>query len=180
VVFSMNAPFDSNEWYPTVVADRQGNIIAKFDGYSEPSWSPDNRLLVSGRGDTAPFGLYLSDADVQTLTRIDDEQIKGFAQSLDIDSQGEKVAFIYNQEIWQINLDGSGFEVLYRDPNPLNYPVWSPDGKAVAFLAYDPIDPDHVPFKAIYFYDIAANELHTLEIPNEQFFPQGPLSWYDQ
>ncbi len=162
--------------YPstTIVKDIRGNTIASFEDYLDPAWTTDNRLLVTGGGNSAPYGLYLSDSSLQNLERIDNGQINGFAGFLTVSSQGT-VAFIYNQEIWQINLDGSNFGVLYRDPAPLLYPVWSPDGKTIAFLAKNNYN---ALYSSVFFYEIASQVLYALPIQvGGEIFVQGPLSW---
>jgi Tol biopolymer transport system component len=53
---------------------------------------------------------------------------------------GFRIAFYSDRsgkyEIWTINRDGSGLRQITRTPKlPATYPVWSPDGKQLAYLA---------------------------------------------
>lgn len=119
------------------VADRQtGEIVARFEhegvteAFIHPSWTPDGRIVVNG-GFANP-GLYVSDAALKTLTRFD----KDLAQPdyARVSPDGSKVAFVLQNRVWTVNMDGSGLtRIDPQEDSEDRFPQWSPDGTQVAF-----------------------------------------------
>jgi len=54
------------------------------------------------------------------------------AQAMASDGPQGKILFLNDTDIWVINADGTGQKRLTRTEK-CNYPVWSPDGKRIAF-----------------------------------------------
>ncbi len=56
---------------------------------------------------------------------------------------GQRIAFIYNHDIYIMNADGSGPTLLSRAPKITTAtPRWSPDGRLIAFMSGSSIDYD--------------------------------------
>ena len=158
--------------YHTVVFDLAGNTLALIEGASGPEWLPDGRLLLAGDG------LYVTDAALANPTRIDGGQLNSPVANPDVDPSGGFVAFEYNQQIWGMNLDGSGLRELISGSKYFKFPTWSPDGNTLAYLATQ--DQDRYD-KAIYFTDMDSGQDHVLDLTpvleGTSTVPSGPLSW---
>lgn len=160
--------------YHTIVFDLAGNTLALIEGAYAPEWLPDGRLLVVGDG------LYVTDEQLRNPTRIDGGQLNSPANNPDVHPSGDFVAFEYNQQIWGMNLDGSGFRELIYGSKYLRFPTWSPDGNTLAYLATEGDDRFD---KAVYFTDVNSGQGYALDLTpvldpgNSSNVPNGPLSW---
>jgi hypothetical protein len=158
----------------TVVYDVGGKQLAIFNGNGAPTWTPAGRLLVTGEG------LYLADRDLTRLERIDRGQINGPVNNPDVHPSGKRIVFEYNQQIWEMNLDGSNLRERVHGEKQLRYPTYSPDGKSIVYLA----TPDGDKFdKALYFTNLETGKSSHLDLSkvlanhSVSVVPNGPLSW---
>lgn len=100
-------------------------------GYVRPTFTPDGRLVVAG-GPHNP-GLYVSDVARTTLTRFDPNLTAPDQPAVSPD--GTKVAFVLNDHIHQIGLDGTGQAQVTTSSGKESWPIWSPDGKSLALYS---------------------------------------------
>jgi Tol biopolymer transport system component len=117
------------------VVDADGSGIRRLTpdpvyGDLSPDWSPD--------GTTIRFGRYVVNADGSGLRRL----TRTIPLSGALSPDGRKIAFVRafrpgtpgaNHEVYVMNADGSGQRRLTRNPAYDGDPVWSPDGRLVAF-----------------------------------------------
>ncbi|WP_148661236.1 PD40 domain-containing protein [Flavisolibacter tropicus] len=123
-------------------------LVAKFDNKYYGNWTPDGRLVMSGSHKTestdgSPIhskepGIFITDNSLGNVKRIDPELDDPAPYHATVSPDGKRVAFIMNNHVWAMNIDGSNLKQLTdvdRD-NVETYPAWSPDGKFVACWAY--------------------------------------------
>ena len=126
-----------------------------------PDWSPDGEQFVFAsnrpKKDDPIYDLYLSDADGGNLVQLTDNNSLGWVDTLPAWSPGgSKIAFFrYNfipgeefeggpQGLWWYDVASGESSLLYEMPVATEDlpPVWSPDGRFLAFL--EPLDGMHV------------------------------------
>ncbi len=164
---------DGNNLYSTMIFNVDQTLLAIHEGFYAPTWLPDGRLLLTGEG------FYLTDSDLQNLIRIDDGKLTGLVNNPDVHPSGDSIVFEYNQQIWQMNIDGSDLKERVYGGKYLRYPTWSPDGTAIAYLAKTQQDYYD---QAIYFTDLVNSKSYVLDLipvlgPSSSTVPNGPLSW---
>lgn len=110
---------------------------------SDPAWSPDGRSIAFTRSRDGNSGIYVINAD-GTEQRLLMPAAVTYPAQLAWSPNSEKIAFTIehpkapaaqtrNLEIYVVNADGSGQQRLTRSPVRDNDPVWSPDGRRIAF-----------------------------------------------
>jgi TolB protein len=121
-----------------------------------PAFSPDGKRLVwaSNRdaGPTDPYNLEIYVMDVRSGRTRRLTNYRGFDTTPAWSPDGKWIAFERELEegtqnsgsrtIWKIRPDGSGLRQV-TPSNPLQdrgFPAWSPDGKTIAFTAFDDLD----------------------------------------
>ena len=125
---------------------------AALAGESDPSWSPDGRRIAvqSSRhcptGSTSCLGdIYVMNADGSGLTNITNSRDVDESQPV-WSPDGRRIAFAaasydgarsryLRTDIYTIELDGSGLELLVRaaDETAVFAPMWSPDGTKISY-----------------------------------------------
>jgi Tol biopolymer transport system component len=129
-VRSMSPAF-GGDLYTTNV---DGSATTKLtDGASQPVWSP--------AGDLIAFKSFASGQIDVVAPNGTGRRPVILGNSPDWSPDGHRIAFESGQEIYTVNVDGSGSVQLTNDPDPgpsmtvsNEDPVWSPDGTRIGFL----------------------------------------------
>jgi len=145
-------------WSPDgreIAYGRNGVYVMNADGSGQrtlarsgnaPAWSPDGRRIAF----VITTKLYVANADGtghRTLTRL--RGFGGVVVALAWSPDGRKLLFLaehmsaprcgYCDRLWVLNADGSGLRDLTQGISggfgtPASDPVWSPDGRMIAFV----------------------------------------------
>ena len=103
---------------------------------SGPAWSPAGQKIAFARGFGGNAAIYAMNADGSEQRKLTSEASGG---ELAWSPLGNKIAFVSrrdgNAEIYRMNADGSGLRRLTRNTVRDRNPVWSPDGRRIAFEA---------------------------------------------
>lgn len=124
-------------------------VVSRADG-SEPRevlccgpfptdfhWSADSRQIVFPAFDGE--SLYLTELDIEREQPFDVTQLPSSVTPLHPSSDGSRYVMVLDVEgqtdIYLINADGSGVSNLTAHPANDGSPVWSPDGRYIAFAS---------------------------------------------
>jgi hypothetical protein len=154
-----------------VVTDRRGGEVARFEGYNAPEWLPDGRLVMMGtqcrRG-----GIYLTDASVRSMSRIDGDQVNTPAAAPAASPDGSTLAFVWNSQLWALKLTGRPeLTQLTALPKPVTSGAWSPDGSALAVLMFDV----SMPVRSMALF--RPGDQKSVVFRDLGVYPYGPISW---
>ncbi len=157
-----------------VVFDQSGTIIAQMPNRYQPDWTPDGRLVTSGslksesvdeKVYTKEAGLFISNKDFSSDSRIDPGFDDPAPVNVAVSPDGKQVAFIKNQHVWVMGIDGSNPRQLTASggDNQESFPAWSPDGKFIACWAYKTFEKSYYTAIAI----VPADANAPVELTNE-------------
>lgn len=129
--------YNTNDDLVYVCRRDSGQIVSHFTenppgggltGWERPSWTPDGRIVVAGQLGTP--GLWISDANWTQFSRFDPSLNQpSFAK---VSPKGDLVAFIANDHIYTIKLDGTGLTQITTGNSQERLPTWAPDGTSIA------------------------------------------------
>lgn len=123
------------------VLDRQNKEVASLPKTSDPAWTPDGRLVLSGH--VYSDGLSLTDRDLKDPKPVSADL--GRATEPCVSPDGQTVAFTMNGRVFLIGLDGTGLRQPVNSGEPQRRPCFSPDGKKLALLlGGDTFPPVHL------------------------------------
>jgi hypothetical protein len=127
--------YSTNDHLVYVCRRDSGAIVSHFseavttaDGWDRPTWTRDGRIVVAGLFSNP--GLYVSDAGFTTLTRFD--PMVNHPTEPSVSPTADVVAFIANDHVFTVHLDGTGLQQLTDGNQSESLPDWSLDGTTIA------------------------------------------------
>ncbi|MEO0365589.1 MAG: hypothetical protein AAF265_08860 [Pseudomonadota bacterium] len=166
-----------NTYTATQIYNPDGDLVAELRGFTLGEWTRRGRLVVVGGGGDKDHGLYLADKKLKTAKRIDDGRIRGEIVSIDTHPKEDRVVFVYNGQIFEMDIDSGSPKRIHSHGYPLSAVAYSPKGDAIAFVSSDPLDEAmETPGSGYHLYVLRDGEVDTIVLP---FIPGGPLDWID-
>jgi dipeptidyl aminopeptidase/acylaminoacyl peptidase len=117
------------------------DLTLSSDGIAaDPAWSADGKKIAftsDGRSSGFERDVYVMNADGSNVVRVTAHQCGDHASQPAWSPDGSKILFYCDDgsddELYQINVDGSGFTQLTNNSTVDRSPAWSPDGTKIAF-----------------------------------------------
>ena len=154
-----------------VVANRKGVELARFEGYADPEWLPDGRLLMMGTA-CRNAGVWAADTELHEPARIDGDQVATPGGAPAVSPDGRTLAFVWNNQLWALGLDGKPeLTQLTLLPKSVSAAAWSPDGSALAVLQFDVSMPE----RSIVL--MRPGDQESVVVRALPVYPYGPISW---
>lgn len=151
-----------------------GELLTKFDEKYGGTWTPDGRLVMTGSHKTVSIdgneyhskqpGIFITNQTFSTISRIDPELDDPAPYHPSVSPDGKRIAFIINNHVWVMNIDGSNLKQLTTSggDNIETFPQWSPDGKYVAAWSYKTFEKSYFTALAI----VPANAANPVALTN--------------
>ncbi|OZG74415.1 hypothetical protein BTA51_05245 [Hahella sp. CCB-MM4] len=167
--------------YTLAIYNRQGEMVTDYSSSQTEldsfTWLPNGRLVIA-TGNTI--------FSVDPTTTNQPKVIAKLAHNphfISASRNGQQLTFTLatesEQNVYVMNIDGSGLRRLTKSDKPEAVPVWSPDGKHIAFLedAYTRYDSDYGKCAYIYIVNSDLTEVDISSEPNtNKAFPLVTLS----
>jgi Tol biopolymer transport system component len=197
IAFSAKAPGERFLDIYLINADGTGETnLTKTKASTEaaPSWSPEGKKIAYLRG-SDPSGelftdIYMTNSDGTSQTRLikarDSRYFEGGFESPEWSPDGEKIAFIRTTRVfpdesapasaapvtgpsglYTMNPDGTALRKLSEEMSYAQSPLWSPDGKQIAFSG---------PEQGVYVVNANGTQLREL-LPNVQASYIDSYAW---
>ncbi|MEL7311428.1 MAG: hypothetical protein AAFN07_07955 [Pseudomonadota bacterium] len=166
-----------NTYVATQIYRPSGELVAELRGFTLGEWTRRGELVVVGGGGDTGYGLYRADKKFKSTERIDDGRIRGEIVSLDTHPKKDRVVFVYNGQIFEMDLNSGSPKRIHSHGYPLSAVTYSPSGDAIAFVSSDPLqEAMETPGSGYHLYVLRDGEVDTIVLP---FIPGGPLDWVD-
>ena len=159
----------------TQIFDLDGQLVAEFRDMGPATFTRKGELLLAGAGGSAGYGIYRADKALKKTTRIDDGRIKAHINALDASPSNDRVAFVFNSALFEMDLSAGKPKRLHAHGYPLAGVAYAPKGKTIAFVSADPLQESYQmegPGYSIFVYD--EGEIEEIRLP---FIPGAPLDW---
>ncbi|AHG87851.1 WD40-like beta Propeller containing protein [Gemmatirosa kalamazoonensis] len=154
-----------------IVRDRRGAELARYEGFYDPEWMPDGRLLMMGSG-CRNAGVWVTDAALRGPSRVDGGQVATPASAPVVSPDGRRLAFVWNQQLWAMPLVGRPeLTQLTRLGKSVTAGAWSPDGQSMAAVTYDV----SMPMRLVVLF--RPGDPQSAVVRQLSVYPYGPLSW---
>lgn len=161
----------------THVFDRGGEMLESYSYYGPATWTRRGDLVMAGTGGQAGFGIFSVGSELGEPERIDDGRISSAISAIDAHPSENKVVFVYNRQIWEMDLSDGRPRRLHAHGYPIVHASYGPNGDAVAFVTADPLDEAlATPGGGYDFFIYEDGDVHSVNVP---FIPGGPLSWVE-
>jgi Tol biopolymer transport system component len=145
--------------------------VARFEGYADPEWLPDGRLLMMGT-QCRNAGVWIADTALHDPARVDENQVATPAGAPAVSPAGHTLAFVWNTQLWSLSLVGHPeLTQLTRLPKSVSAAAWSPDGSALAVLQFDVTMPE----RSVVL--LRPGDQSSVVVRPLSVYPYGPLSW---
>lgn len=152
---------------------RDGTRIALFEDMISPAWTRDGRLLMAGiDSERVPNGLYIADASLKSVEPLNLEGLHGRITGIATNRVDDRVAFIFNDQLWGLDLSTGEAGRLTTFSDPALEPAFSPDGRNIAFLSAVPGLSRQRAIYGLQVFD--GSTVHKIPIT---FSAGGTLSW---
>jgi dipeptidyl aminopeptidase/acylaminoacyl peptidase len=103
---------------------------------------------------------------------VDGNQVATPARAPAVSPDGNRAAFVWNQQLWMLTLGGRReLTQLTHLPNSVAAAAWSPDGRALAVLTFDVT----MPVKSLLLF--RPGEERSAVVRPLPLYPFGPISW---
>ncbi len=140
-----------------------------------PVFSPDGYMVLFASNRGGAFDLYLMLLKTDILTQVTTDL--GGVSSASFSPDGLQIAFSNSTDgkpaaIWLVDRDGKNAHMLYKGTGNIVSPVWSPNGKSIAF-AMSGSDPQYYD---IYILDLASNQAAAVT-PGHLDHVGGSVDW---
>lgn len=122
--------------HATFIRNRKGKLLHFFPSLGNPVWAPDGKLVLAGDSLQGRTGLFLS-LDLKSEARLDTDLAD--PKELAVSPDGKWIAFKQSGadgQIYLIGFDGQPHppkKITDVAPHTASWPVFSPDGKFIAF-----------------------------------------------
>ena len=137
IVFSSNRDGNWDIW--TMNPDGSDPVNLTRDAASDfkPTWSPTGEQILFVSFRKGGESLYLMDADGGNIRRVFDNWHS--RSSATWSPNGKQIASVSDAVLYIATIDGKSIEpVAQTGFGSVGYPDWSPDGKEIAFIHYEP------------------------------------------